>query len=281
MRARTFGLTASMMLAFVLQAQAAPLPPSLDLREPPPAEVRGRATGTGALLGAAAAGSVALLLSTAVCLLASAEGEVCNAGEWVGIVGGFTVGSAVAGGIVGGSIGAAWPVARPADADTPIWDRASGEIGTASLHLGASSVGGRDGTRRTAPALRTSVLVRLGPYLALGPEAGRYSLRGLAVGPSPWRDSTVGNQLISHDSWFMAMALRLGVPLGPIYPYALANLGYYKDYGNGGGGSLGGGLEWRLGDKLALAADARFHRGSGDPKPPSFVTGTAGVVWNW
>jgi hypothetical protein len=65
--------------------------------------------------------------------------------------------------------------------------------------------------------------------------------------------------VLDHDSWFMAMALRLGVPLGPIYPYTLFGLGYYKDYGNGGGGCLGAGLEWRLGHKLALAADARFH----------------------
>jgi hypothetical protein len=33
---------------------------------------------------------------------------------------------------------------------------------------------------------------------------------------------------------------------------------------------------------MAVSAEARLHRGvTGDPKPPSFVTGTAGLGFNW
>jgi hypothetical protein len=244
------------------------------------APVRGRATGIGAMAGAGLAGGVALLLGSLVCLIPSDQtGQACRLDQWIGVVGGATLGASLAGGLVGGAIGAAWPVERPAGTLSPFWDRATGEIGLASLHLGAGSARGLTQERPPFPAFRASVLVRLGPYLALGPETGRYTLRTLMRYPDG--DGALQTHVQESGVYFLAMAVRAGLPLGRLYPYALAAAGYYLDYGNGGGGSLGAGAEWRLGRKLAAAAEARVQRGTGDPRPPNLVTATVGLSVNW
>jgi hypothetical protein len=87
--------------------------------------------------------------------------------------------------------------------------------------------------------------------------------------------------MVDEALHFLALTFRLGLPVGPIYPYALASAGYFKDYGNGGGGAVGLGLEWQLGTRMALAADVRAHRGTGNPSPPALWTGTAGLAARW
>jgi hypothetical protein len=257
--------------------------PLADARQQPlegPAMIRGRATGAGAIVGAGLAGGVALVIGSLVCLMPSDQtGRACSLDQWVGVVGGFTLGATLAGGLVGGAVGAAWPVLRPPGAATRFWDRASGDIGAASLHVGAGSARGLAAERGLFPAFRGSVLVKLGPYLALGPETGRYTLRTLERYPD--RNGVLQASVRASAVYFLAMAVRLGLPLGPLYPYALASAGYYLDYGNGGGASLGAGAEWRLRPSLALAAEARVQRGSGDPRPPPLVTATAGLSLSW
>lgn len=259
-------LASAAMLAPVAARAAAP---GFNLAPAEPTRVR--ATGPGSKIGVAAGIVAGLVASTLFCRIVEEGGPICRGPEdalLVGVVIGLPTVAAFS--LFGALVGTGLPVRQPAGYRPAFWEHAEGEIGVLSLHLGATRVTGGDNRQLASPAGRLSFLVKLGPYLALGPELGYYPQRRLGHTPPEDRD---------HQSVALAGAVRAGAPLGAFYPYLLAGYGYHTG-GLNEAGALAAGGEWRWRPNVGVGGELRLT-GDIDGTPTPFMTVTAAVSWHW
>jgi hypothetical protein len=246
--------------------------------------VRGRATKSGAIVGAVIGGVV-----TGALLAVFAQG-VCDAadcgGRWVG---GGAIGLALGGaggaatGALIGSASPRWRVAYsgglPGEPGAPHLSFASmgvvaprtGQIGSASLHLGASKALDALGPRGAADwQLRfTSEGRTISPSI----EVGQSSLGGRDV------LSSRGQRLHYEETLLhFGPSVNVWLAQGGVRPYALGSLGYYRwkaldpqvldgrtgitqpaSFRDFLGGSVGAGVRVQATRALSLGIESRWH----------------------
>jgi hypothetical protein len=241
-------------------------------------QIRGRATGLGAAVGAAVVGAAGLLFGIVLCSAMASDEHMCDsAGDTALVLGAFTVTSAFAGGIAGGMIGAALPWRHDAG-DSHFSQRADGPLGTLGLQLGGTHVNGAANVEPVSLASRVSLLAQFGPYWAVGPELGFYPQhRAVSSEARARQEPDLARGVIA-----LGLAARVGLPLAAFYPYLIGGAAYYADHADLAA-NVGVGSERRLSTGMSLAAEIRLHSSGGGPLAArsSFMTGTAGVSWRW
>jgi hypothetical protein len=270
-------VSATVLALLLAAASPEPAPPALRFEPPPPPPeetVRVRSPLWGTAIGAVIGAAAGVALTVGLCDR-SAEfperplcGGTANFVKWSTIIG--LAGAAV--GAVGGSIvGAGVPGSRSAGHQARLWERASGEIGELSLHVGSTRVVGRQGVGGISGAIRATFLTRFGDVFAVGPELGYFPQRRRdGHGDNTWE--------ADHAALLLGGAVRVGVPFGRLYPYATVGVGQYIGL-YPLGTSFGVGADWRLMPRLSLVAEARLHGEDGLDEP--FANLTAGVGWHW
>jgi hypothetical protein len=224
-------------------------------------ELRTRAPGQGAIIGAVVVGVSGFLYFRLGCSLTAAE-----RGEAVGSCGLFQgLLSGVAGAGVGALLGLAVPrwarvyrkgeqgplslhLKEPAVEASSHWLSGSGPKGELGLQFGraremeGSQPGGGWGWR-------LHLLALLGPYVALGPEIARYT----GIGTRDTDDE-------QRPVFQLGGLMRLGAEVGPIRASAVAGMSYYQNRSDHRGASVGGTVEVRFWKSVPpLAADVRYH----------------------
>lgn len=229
------------------------------------------------MIGAGLGALAGLALASQICSGAEdyAYHRYC-AGDGLETIGGFTLAGAATGALVGALVGAAFRSSRPAGYQPRLWERASGEIGELALHAGMSSLLGSRRAEALAPALRVSLLVRLGDHFALGPEVGYYPGR-VEVDYG----ANTGVVVERRKPLTAGLALRVGLPSGPLFPYLGLGLSLIDRLYDGLGGSAALGVTWRLRPQMSLGAEARVHSGFSAIGRDALVNITGGVAWHW
>jgi hypothetical protein len=102
---------------------------------------------------------------------------------------------------------------------------------------------------------RLSLLTRLGPYLAVGPEVALYTYAG------SWTEISNGEVAHLHDKVIFQLGgvVRAGVDLGRVRPALVGGLAWSRAEVSRIGFSVGVEVELRLVDWLPLVVDARYH----------------------
>jgi len=101
---------------------------------------------------------------------------------------------------------------------------------------------------------RARLLVLIGPYLGLGPEAAWYSGVGTFT-----QVSNSETTVVRHSLWQLGALLRLGSEVGPVRAAFLGGLGLSDNRTGHAGGSVGGEVEALLGGRLPVALEVRYH----------------------
>jgi hypothetical protein len=256
------------------------LPKEIPIRDVRTISVRGRGTGTGAIVGATLGG----LAAAAFAVLLS-QSDSCCSQDWPdAVVVGLFFGGVV-GAIPGGLVGAALPqwhrvysAKSPTEGDAlsesfvPVGEAPPkiGRSGSVALHisynraLDAIAPGGGSGWRLSWTVRRGTVSPSL--------EIGRYHLGS--------RDTlTARGEGLSYEERLLHFgpAVAVGPSHGTVRPYALASLGYYRwqafdrrniypppgaeeavSYRDFLGGSVGGGVRLTTG-ALSGELEGRWH----------------------
>lgn len=127
------------------------------------------------------------------------------------------------------------------------------------------------------PGARVHLLARLGPYLALGPEAALYARAG-----SRWQIGAGEVGTFHNEALFqLGGVVRAGLPLGRVRPALVGGLGWYRAENSRLGFSVGAEVELRLVDGLPLVVDARYHDDFEGVSSANFKTLGLGTRLSW